>query len=66
MDELQALEHLRQTPLRELEDVSKATKIPRPTLIKIKYRTTEYPRLPTLKKIVAWAERNGVKKAAAA
>lgn len=65
MDELQALEHLRQTPLRDLEGVSKATKIPRPTLIKIKYRTTEYPRLPTLKKIVAWAVRaNGEKKAA--
>lgn len=65
MDELQALEHLRQTPLRELDDVSRATKIPRATLIKIKYRTTEYPRLPNLKKIVAWASRNEVKRVAA-
>lgn len=65
MDESQALEHLRQTPLRELERVAKVTKIPRPTLIKIKYGTTEYPRWPTLKKIVAWAARaNGDKRAA--
>ena len=57
MDELQALEHLRQTPLKRLVDVSRATKIPWPTLVKIKYGTTEWPRLPTLKKIIAWAER---------
>lgn len=62
MDEHQALEHLRQKPLRALACIAKVTKIPRPTLIKIKYGTTEYPRVPTMKKIVVWAERD--KKAA--
>ena len=57
MDEFQALAHLRRTPLKELEGIAKATKIPRATLIKIKYRTTQYPRFPTLKKLVAWFER---------
>ena len=58
MDELQALAHLRGKPLRDLAGVSKATKISRHTLIKIKYGTTEYPRLPILRKIVAWAVRD--------
>lgn len=58
MDESQALEHLRQKPLKELAGIAKVTKIPRPTLIKIKYGTTEYPRVPTMKKIVVWAERD--------
>ena len=55
MDEFQtALKELRALPLGALTAVSKGTKIPWPTLVKIKYRTTEYPRLPTLKKLVAY------------
>jgi hypothetical protein len=66
MDEFQALTQLRQTPLCELEEVAKATKIPWATLVKIKYGTTKFPRLPALKKLVAWANRqNGVKAEAA-
>ena len=57
MDELQALDLLRKTPLSEIPGVAKATRISRHTLIKIKYGTTEYPRLPALKRILAWAER---------
>lgn len=64
MDEIQALEHLRAKPLSELKSVAKATKIPWPTLVKVKYGTTKYPRLPHLKKIVVWAERDKDKKAA--
>lgn len=54
MDEFQALAQLRSLPLRELEEVARETKIPRPTLIKVKYRTTKFPRLPTVKKLVAY------------
>lgn len=55
VDEYQvALKELRALPLGALTDVSKRTKIPWPTLVKIKYRTTEYPRLPTLKKLAAY------------
>ena len=57
MGEFQALERLRQTPLKDLEGVAKVTKIPRPTLIKIKYRTTEFPRLPTIRKLMAYFDK---------
>lgn len=57
MDEFQALAHLRALPLSELAVVARGTKIPRPTLIKIKYRTTEFPRLPTIKKLMAYFEK---------
>lgn len=64
MDEIQALEYLRQTPLSELDGAARAMRASRHTLIKVKYGTTKYPRLPLLKKIMAWAERNGTRKAA--
>lgn len=57
MDEVQALKELRALPLRDMEAVAKGTKIPRDTLIKIKYGTTEYPRFPTLKKLLAYFEK---------
>lgn len=37
---------------RDLPDVEKATKIPVPTLVKIYYGQTKYPRLPTIKTLV--------------
>jgi DNA-binding XRE family transcriptional regulator len=56
MDELQALEHLRQTRLKDIDGVAKITKISRHTLIKIKYGTTKEPRWKLMKKLMAWAE----------
>jgi len=64
MDEFQALEHLRNTPLSEIPDVAKATRISRHTLIKIKYGTTKFPRLPALKRLVAWAMQDKKREAA--
>jgi hypothetical protein len=56
MDQLQALAHLRNTPLSEIPAAAKAMRTSKHTLIKVKYGTTKYPRLPLLKKIVVWAE----------
>lgn len=64
MDEFQAaLKELRALPLGGLAEVSKKTKIPWATLVKIKYRTTEYPRLPTLNKLATYFG-NGTRRAA--
>jgi len=39
---------------RDLPEVERATKIPVPTLTKIYYGTTKYPRLPTIKTLVSY------------
>lgn len=44
--------------LRELPAVEKATKIPLPTLTKIYYGTTKYPRHPTIKILVRYFLEN--------
>ena len=58
MDEIQALQRLRALPLKDVELVAKGTRISRHTLIKAKYGTTKFPRLPTLRKLVAWFDRH--------
>lgn len=58
MDEMRALQHLRDTPLKEIPAAAKAMRTSKHTLIKVKYGTTKYPRLPLMKKIVIWAERS--------
>jgi predicted transcriptional regulator len=37
--------------LADMKPLSKQTKIPEPTLIKIYYGITKYPRFPTLRKL---------------
>ena len=43
--------------LSDMKPLAKQTKIPEPTLIKIYYGITKYPRFPTMKKLAAHFRR---------
>jgi len=58
MDDMDVIkEGMARLRLSDMKTLSKVTRIPEPTLIKIYYGTTKYPRFPTIKRLSAHFKR---------